>query len=140
MDRLVQPRRLLKPIGNIPPAEDEDQYYAMLDEAAMAAHFNEMASGKPGAVHLLRGKVHGAPRTSLLRNSHIDVALAFAIVRLSPSSTQVALLTIGNWIRETGNRPLLQAPRDHDASRRSAVSGNSDRGSEKVCPNLALFC
>ncbi|PND17660.1 IS3 family transposase [Ensifer sp. MMN_5] len=30
-------RRLLEPIGNIPPAEAEEQYYAMLDEPAMAA-------------------------------------------------------------------------------------------------------
>jgi putative transposase len=30
-------RRLLEPIGNIPPAEAEAQYYAMLDEPAMAA-------------------------------------------------------------------------------------------------------
>jgi putative transposase len=30
-------RRLLEPIGNIPPAEAEQQYYAMLDEPAMAA-------------------------------------------------------------------------------------------------------
>jgi len=30
-------RRLLEPIGNIPPAEAEKQYYAMLDEPAMAA-------------------------------------------------------------------------------------------------------
>lgn len=30
-------RRLLEPIGNIPPAEAEDRYYAMLDEPAMAA-------------------------------------------------------------------------------------------------------
>lgn len=30
-------RRLLEPIGNIPPAEAEKRYYAMLDEAAMAA-------------------------------------------------------------------------------------------------------
>lgn len=30
-------RRLLEPIGNIPPAEAEERYYAMLDEAAMAA-------------------------------------------------------------------------------------------------------
>jgi transposase InsO family protein len=30
-------RRLLEPIGNIPPAEAEQQYYAMLDDAAMAA-------------------------------------------------------------------------------------------------------
>ena len=30
-------RRLLEPIGNIPPAEAEEQYYAMLDEQLMAA-------------------------------------------------------------------------------------------------------
>ena len=30
-------RRLLEPIGNIPPAEAEDNYYAMLDEIPMAA-------------------------------------------------------------------------------------------------------
>ena len=30
-------RRLLEPIGNIPPAEAEERYYAMLAEPAMAA-------------------------------------------------------------------------------------------------------
>ena len=30
-------RRLLEPIGNIPPVEAEQRYYAMLDEPAMAA-------------------------------------------------------------------------------------------------------
>lgn len=30
-------RRLLEPIGNIPPAEAEERYYAMLDECRMAA-------------------------------------------------------------------------------------------------------
>jgi len=30
-------RRLLEPIGNIPPAEAEERYYAMLDEPAVAA-------------------------------------------------------------------------------------------------------
>ena len=30
-------RRLLEPIGNMPPAEAEERYYAMLDEPAMAA-------------------------------------------------------------------------------------------------------
>lgn len=29
--------RLLEPIGNIPPAEAEAQYYAMLDDAPLAA-------------------------------------------------------------------------------------------------------
>ena len=30
-------RRLLEPIGNIPPAEAEDQYYAAADNIDMAA-------------------------------------------------------------------------------------------------------
>jgi len=30
-------RRLLEPIGNIPPAEAETQYYAMLAQLPMAA-------------------------------------------------------------------------------------------------------
>lgn len=30
-------RRLLQPIGNIPPAEAEANYYAMLEQPAMAA-------------------------------------------------------------------------------------------------------
>jgi transposase InsO family protein len=30
-------RRLLEPIGNIPPAEAEERHYAMLEEPAMAA-------------------------------------------------------------------------------------------------------
>ena len=30
-------RRLLEPIGNIPPAEAEERYYAMLKDPAMAA-------------------------------------------------------------------------------------------------------
>ena len=30
-------RRLLEPIGNIPPAEGEERYYARLEEPAMAA-------------------------------------------------------------------------------------------------------
>jgi len=30
-------RRLLEPIGNIPPAETEERYYAMLEEPAIAA-------------------------------------------------------------------------------------------------------
>ena len=32
-------RRLLEPIGNIPPAEAEERYYAMLAKPAMAASF-----------------------------------------------------------------------------------------------------
>ncbi len=30
-------RRLLEPIGNIPPAEAEERYYAMIEQADIAA-------------------------------------------------------------------------------------------------------
>lgn len=44
-------RRLLEPIGNIPPAEAEANFYAALETEAMAAcHYRQSASGKPSAV------------------------------------------------------------------------------------------
>ena len=44
-------RRLLEPIGNIPPAEAEERYYAMLENLPWPRDSNQTASGKPGAVH-----------------------------------------------------------------------------------------
>ena len=50
-------RRLLEPIGNIPPAEAEERHYAMLNALAETISSqtwrrdsNKMASAKPGAV------------------------------------------------------------------------------------------
>jgi hypothetical protein len=44
-------RRLLEPIGNIPPAEAEAAYYAQLAMTRIAASdSSKTASGKPGAV------------------------------------------------------------------------------------------
>ena len=44
-------RRLLEPIGYIPPAEAEDRSYAQLKMTSIAAqHANKSASGEPGAV------------------------------------------------------------------------------------------
>jgi hypothetical protein len=43
--------RLLQPYGNIPPAEAEEHYYAMLEQPAMAACPKSKASGDPGRVH-----------------------------------------------------------------------------------------
>ena len=40
-------RRLLEPIGNIPPAEAEERYYAMLEQPAWRRNSNQMASDKP---------------------------------------------------------------------------------------------
>ena len=37
MGGLFQNRRLLEPIGNIPPAEAEERYYAMSEQPAMSA-------------------------------------------------------------------------------------------------------
>lgn len=43
-------RRLLEPIGNMPPAEAEERCYAMLEEPAMLHDPSDTAYGKPGAV------------------------------------------------------------------------------------------
>src|SRR5947199_8394787 len=53
-------RRHLEPIGNIPPAEAEERYYAMLEQPAMAA------SLKPHGLRRTRG---GSPRPSIGRTS-----------------------------------------------------------------------
>lgn len=53
----------LAPIGNIPSAEDEEPYYAMLDDTPVAALFEPKGTDNPGAVQLsgLRMWVVGAP-------------------------------------------------------------------------------
>ena len=50
-------KRLLEPIGNIPPAEAEARYYAQTAGHAMAAYSTEMASGNPGAVQTDQGEL-----------------------------------------------------------------------------------
>jgi hypothetical protein len=45
-------RRLLEPIGNIPPAEAEKRYYAMLKDPAWPRDSNETGSGKPGGFNM----------------------------------------------------------------------------------------
>ncbi|BAI76388.1 transposase (plasmid) [Azospirillum sp. B510] len=73
-------RRLLEPIGNIPPAEAEARYYAQIEDVAIAACSSQMASDKPGAVQsgglFLESIVHGfAAQGSICRNRHnIDPA------------------------------------------------------------------
>jgi putative transposase len=44
--------RLFGPIGYIPPAEAEANYYAALENLDMVASPNQMASGKPGTLQL----------------------------------------------------------------------------------------
>src|SRR5690606_36805407 len=56
-------RRLLEPIGNIPPAEAEANFYAALEQPAMAAYL------KPNSLRSFRGGSHRrspqlAPRSS----------------------------------------------------------------------------
>ena len=48
-------RRLLEPIGNIPPAEAEDQYYAPAETSICQRDSHPSASGKPGAVQSASG-------------------------------------------------------------------------------------
>ena len=45
-------KRLLEPIGNIPPAEAEARYYAQIEEPAMAASFkrNGLRQTRDGSV------------------------------------------------------------------------------------------
>src|SRR5258708_17562159 len=45
--------RLLEPIGNIPPAEAEEPYYAMLEQPAMAARSEEHTSELQSPDHLV---------------------------------------------------------------------------------------
>ena len=79
-------RRLLEPIGNIPPAEAEDRYYAMLNEAAMPTQFKRNGSDKPGAVQipLKRGK-HCGPGSSPYR--HNDKGICRPIQKTSKQAS-----------------------------------------------------
>lgn len=43
-------RRLLEPIGNMPPAEAKERYYAMLDTPAWPHDLNQTVSGRAGPV------------------------------------------------------------------------------------------
>ena len=64
-------RRLLEPIGNVPPAKAEANYYAALDDTPMAAqHSNQHASSKPGAVQCPPDRVHPRPCCTGLPPSH----------------------------------------------------------------------
>ena len=57
-------RRLLEPIGDVPPAEAEARCHAELEATALAAwHLNEIASGEPGAVQRATAASR-APRSS----------------------------------------------------------------------------
>lgn len=62
-------RRLMEPIGNVPPAETEARYHAMLDELPMAASLkpNSLRQSPCGS-HLLLALVPQAaqPRRTLL--------------------------------------------------------------------------
>ncbi len=57
-------RRLPEPIGNIPPAEAEERYYAMLSEPPWRRDSNEMNFGKLGAVHDLNHWPNFVPSAS----------------------------------------------------------------------------
>jgi hypothetical protein len=70
-------RRLFGPIGHVPPAEAEARHYEQLEDVAMAAQDpNDIASGKPGAVHFdLWGRHGGTVRADHDISAHITPRL-----------------------------------------------------------------
>jgi hypothetical protein len=70
-------RRLLEPIGNIPPGEAEQRYYAMLEQRPWLHNLNQIASGKPGAVHV------GKPAVRNDRGDRGNVGIIRSPVRAS---------------------------------------------------------
>ena len=75
-------RRLLEPIGNIPPAEAEEQYYAPRTTSIWQCDSQSSASGKPGAVQSTADQhVH----LTQLRNDLLFAEPAAAHLRPTPS-------------------------------------------------------
>lgn len=50
-------RRLVEPIGNVPPTEAEAAHYAALEELRIATSLKPTGSGEPAAVHFHLVKV-----------------------------------------------------------------------------------
>ena len=69
-------RRLLEPIGNIPPAEAEQRYYAKLEQSPWRHNINQTASGKPGAVQPPWGAGFLSTIVALRRLYLLAIALA----------------------------------------------------------------
>src|SRR6185503_7542058 len=63
-------RRLLEPIGNIPPAEAEKRYYAMLEQAAMAACLKSNGLRRTrGGSQSLRGRLTTGCKPDFFRHA-----------------------------------------------------------------------
>ena len=84
-------RRLLAPISNIPPAEAEERYYAMLDDTHMTSQLkpNGLQPSRSGLACSL------STRITLPENSHFkpeenraEVELAFPIIAPYPESSR----------------------------------------------------
>jgi hypothetical protein len=67
---LVQHRLFLEPIGNIPPVEAEQRYYAMLDDQTMAAQLT------PTSVWQSLGGSHDGRTQSLAGHSKLSYIMA----------------------------------------------------------------
>ena len=68
-------RRLLEPIGNIPPAEAEERYYAMLKDPAMAARLkrNGLRKARGGSASRRKGgRVVGAKLMSTIARDVVE--------------------------------------------------------------------
>jgi putative transposase len=98
-------RRLLEPIGNIPPAEAEERYYAMPEEPAVAAQL------KPNGLRQTRG--------GSLKANGVDVAITYgdinfyAKVGFAPISEEVAKSPLPlqypeGWLGQALTAPSLE--------------------------------
>jgi len=64
-------RRLLEPVGNIPPAEAEARFYAALETQAVAARPKQIGLGKPGAVQVCMQELYVVESTDCLPTSSL---------------------------------------------------------------------
>ena len=73
-------RRLLEPIGNIPPAEAEARYYARLNELTMAARLkqNRLRESRGGSVQITGFGSSEEARKSVMHRPHAHARMAYA--------------------------------------------------------------
>jgi hypothetical protein len=132
-------RRLLEPIGNIPPAEAKERYYAMLEPWRRDS--NQMPSDEPRAVQSLaldasegNGPLHNAPIWTTEPMTARDAALArfricelYQVVAIGcpvvPSRQDAQLISsyeflyISDLLRAPNQQPLPMLNRPYELRR-----------------------
>jgi putative transposase len=116
-------RRLLEPIGNMPPADTEQCYSDQLEQTTLSWRHdsNQQASGKPGAFHWLarhpRWTFHFAPTSgcswpnaveaffSALTRSAYGTAASTPSSGCKPQSTAISTSAMQSQGRSSGPRP-----------------------------------